>query len=104
MFVGEWTLLVGVTLDASSISTRRQSCLFQLEAAVRIVTVAATHRAFQHFVMERHIELRLNFVVTARAELRVVRPQHSRRREAGLFGIDTRHLIIRARQVSTSYN
>ena len=53
MFVSERTLLVCVALDAGGIRSGRQSGLLRLKAAVRIVTIAATHRAFQDFVMER---------------------------------------------------
>ena len=53
VFESERALLVDVALDAGSIGARRQPGLFQLESAVRVVTIAATHRAFQNFVMER---------------------------------------------------
>ena len=70
MLVNERTLLVGVTLDASGVGAGRQSGLFEFETAVRIVTIAALHRAFQHLVMERQVELVLCFAVTTQAELR----------------------------------
>ena len=71
------SLLVYVTLDASCIGACRQSRLPGLKSAMRIVTVTATHRAFQNFVMERHRELRLHFVVATNAELRIVGLQHA---------------------------
>ena len=43
--------------------------MFELKAAVWIVTVAAPHRAFQHFVMERQVELVLGLAVTTEAKL-----------------------------------
>jgi hypothetical protein len=101
MFVREWTLLISMAFDASGIGTGGQPRLFQLKAPMRVVTIAATHRAFQDFVMERHVELRFHFVVTALAKLRVARPQHTRRRKAGLLSIDAGHLIVGTRQVST---
>lgn len=73
MFESERSLFVHVTLYTGRIRASRQSGLLQLETAMRIVTVAATHRAFQNLVMERHAELRLNFAVTTRAQLRIVR-------------------------------
>jgi len=100
VFVGERTLLVSVALDASCVSARRQPRLLQFKAAVRVVTIAATHRAFQDFMMKRHVELRLHFIVTTGAELRVVRAQHARRRKARFLSIDARHVIIRTGQVS----
>ena len=73
VFVSEGALLVGVTLDASRISASGQARLFQFKSAVRIVTVAALHRAFQHFVMEGQLKLVLDLAVTAQAELRFAR-------------------------------
>ena len=52
VFERERSLLVCVTLDASCISSCREPGLFRLETAVRVVTIAATHRAFQNFVVE----------------------------------------------------
>ena len=87
VFKSERSLLVNVTLDASGIRSGSQSGLLQFKAAVRVVTVATTHRPFQNLVMERHAELRLNFTVTTRAELRIVRLQHPNRCEAGLLSV-----------------
>lgn len=94
VFESEWSLLINVTLDAAGVGPRGQSGLLQLKAAVRVVTIAATHRAFQNFVVERHVELRLNFTVTTHAELRVVRLQHPNRREAGLLSVWRSHQQI----------
>src|ERR1041385_1171112 len=52
MLVNKWSLLVCVTLDASGVGAGRESCLFKFETAVRVVTITALHRAFQHLVME----------------------------------------------------
>ena len=73
MLVDEWSLLVCVTLDTSRIGSRRESRLFQFETAVRIVAIAALHRAFQHLVMERQIELVLRFAMTTETKLRFAR-------------------------------
>ena len=77
VFVSKRPLLIHVALNASGVGAGRESGLLQLETAMRIVTIAATHRAFQHLVMERRSELRLDFAVTTRTELRIVRLQHS---------------------------
>ena len=69
VFVNKRSLFVCVTLDTGCIGPRRQSRLFELETAVRIVTVAALHRAFQHFVMERQIELMLGLSMTTQTKL-----------------------------------
>jgi hypothetical protein len=74
MFVNEWPLFVGVTLDASSVGARREPSLFQFEATVRVMAIAALHDAFQNLVMERHIELVLRFAVATEAELRLAGP------------------------------
>lgn len=69
MLVNKRTLFVCVTLDAGGIGSSRQSRLFQLKSAVRVVAIAALHRAFQHFVMERQIELVLCFAMTTETKL-----------------------------------
>jgi hypothetical protein len=45
--------------------------LFQFETTVRIVTIAALHRTFKNFVMERFVEVGLYLGMTANAELRL---------------------------------
>ena len=65
----EWALFVGMTLYASCVCTRGESCLFELETAVGVMTIAAFHRAFQHLVMKWLVEVGLNFVVATDAEL-----------------------------------
>ena len=75
VFVNKRALLVGVALDARRVKTSRQPRLFELETTVRIVAVAAFHRAFEHFVMERQLELVLGLAVTAQAKLRFARTE-----------------------------
>ena len=70
MFVNKRALLVCVTLDASGIGSRRQSRLFELKTAVRIVAIATLHRTFEHFVMERQIELVFRLAMTTETKLR----------------------------------
>ena len=69
MLVHERALFVSVTLDARGIGAGRESRLFQLKSAVWVVAIAASHRAFEHFVMERQVELVLGFAVTTEAKL-----------------------------------
>ena len=69
MLVNERALFVSVTLDARGISASREPRLFQLKSTVWVVTIAAPHRAFEHFVMERQVELVLGFAVTTEAKL-----------------------------------
>jgi hypothetical protein len=87
MFVHEWTLFVRVTLDTRGIGAGRESGLLQLKTTVRIVTIAALHRAFEHFVMERQIELVLGLTVTTEAKLRFARLEQTDVGNAGLLRI-----------------
>ena len=99
MFISERTLLVSVTLDASGIRAGGQSGLFQLKTAVRIVTIAAIHGAFENFVMERHTERRLHLAVATQTKLGLTLLQHRDGREARLFGIRGSHEYIRTSPV-----
>ena len=69
MLVNKRALFVSVALDARGVGAGRKSRLFQLESAVWVVAIAASHRAFEHFVMERQVELVLRFAVTTEAKL-----------------------------------
>ena len=69
MFVNERSLLVCMALDASRVSASRQPCLFKFETAVRVVAIATLHRAFQHLVMERQIELVLRLTMATETKL-----------------------------------
>ena len=64
VFEYERTLFVRVTLYACRVRAKGQLGLFLLESAVRIMAVAALHRAFQHFVMEGFAELCFGLVMT----------------------------------------
>ena len=100
MLVSKRSLLINVTLDTSGVRAGGQAGLLRLETAMGIVTVTATHRAFQNFVMERHGELRLHFVMTADAELRIVCLQHTNSGKAGLLGIRRFDQHVRAGFIS----
>ncbi len=71
VFVSKRTLLVGVALYARRVRAGCQSGLLELETAVRIVTITALHRAFEYLVMKGLVEIRLYFVMTTYAELRL---------------------------------
>jgi len=71
VFVSKRTLLVGMALYARRIGAGCQSCLLELETAVRVVTITALHRAFEDLVMKGLVEIRLYFVMTTYAELRL---------------------------------
>ena len=73
MFESKWALLVRMTLDARGVCACSQPRLLELKTTVRIVAIAALHRAFQNLVMERKIKLVLCFAMTTQAKLRLAR-------------------------------
>jgi hypothetical protein len=85
MFEGKRTLLIGVTLETRSVSTNRQSCLFQFETTVGIVAVTASHGSLKNLVMGRHGELMFDFGMTIKAKLRFTDSQQLDRREVRLL-------------------
>ena len=87
MLVNKRPLLVCVTLDASSVGARRESRLFKFETAVRVVAIAALHRAFQHLVMKRQVELVLSLAVTTETKLWLACLEQFDIREAGLLRV-----------------
>jgi hypothetical protein len=87
VFVGKRTLFVRVTLDAGRIRSRSQSGLLELKTAVWIVTITALHHAFENFVMNRLVEIRLHFAVTAQAKLRLASLQQVQGREVRLLSV-----------------
>ena len=99
MFVSEWTLFVSVALDATCVRAGREPGLLQLKSAMRIMTITATDRAFENFVVEGRIELRLNFAVATQAKLRVTRFQHPQSTKTRFLLVHRTHKDVRARQV-----
>src|ERR1700730_3893684 len=94
VFVREWTLLVGVTLDASRIRAGGQPGLFEFETTVRIVAIATLHGSFENLMMERRTKLRLYLTMTTYTELRLTDFQHVEGREVWLLSIRFRHKDI----------
>ena len=103
MLVNKRTLFVGVTLDARGIGAGRQSCLFQLESAVWIVAIAASHRAFEHFVMEWQIELVLRLAVTTKAKLWLALLQQAYVGKAWLLCVCRRDEDVRGCELSSGW-
>ena len=77
VFEDKRALLIRVAFVTRRIGASREACLLQLESTMRVVTIAALHRAFEHPVVERPGELRLRLVVAGHAQLRLVSLQHS---------------------------
>ena len=76
MFIDEGPLFIGVALYTGLISANRQFGLLLIKTAVRIMAIAAAHRAFEHFVPEWLGELGLHVVVTGKAQLGLAVFQH----------------------------
>ena len=76
VFINERTLFVGVTLNAGGVGANSETRLLQFKTSVRIVTVAALHRTFENFVVERHVERGLYLTVTTGTELWLPAPEH----------------------------
>ena len=87
VLVGERPLLVRMALDAGSVSACCQPGLFQLKPAMSVMTIAASHGSFHHFMTERLVELVLRLAVAAHTELRLTRLQHLHIREAWLLTV-----------------
>ena len=99
MLVDKRTLFVRMTSKTCRVCACRESCLLQLKATMRIVTVTALHRPFQHFVMGRQIELVLDFRVATQTELWLVHLQQFCRREARFLSISVGDKNIRVGEV-----
>ena len=102
MLVNKRSLLVCVTLDAGGVRAGGEPRLLELKTAVRIVAIAAFHRPFQHFVMERQIKLVLGFAVTTHAKLRFAVPEQFQICETGLLRVGAGDEHIRSSQLSSA--
>ncbi len=69
MFKDKRTLFVRVALETGLIRAGGESGLFRFKSPVRVVTIAAFHMSFQHFVAERFVELGFGFTVAGDAKL-----------------------------------
>lgn len=102
VLVSERTLLVCMTFNARRIGAGCQPRLLEFETAVRIVTITALHRAFEHLVMKGLVEVGLNLVVTADTELRFSNLEQITGREVRLFRIGSTDVTDRLRNISTT--
>jgi hypothetical protein len=73
--------------------------LFKFKAAVRIVTIAALHGAFENFVVERGTKRWFHLAVTTQAELGLAVFQQLHRRKSRLFCIRSGNVNVGAGQV-----
>lgn len=87
VLISERTLFVRMTFNAGSISAGGQTCLFEFETAMRVMTIAATHRAFHDFMVEGHREGCFHFAMATETKLRVAHLQHLYRSESRFFSI-----------------
>src|SRR5690349_12867520 len=102
MLVNKRSLLVCVTLDASGVGAGRKPRLFELETAVRVMAITALHRAFEHFMMERQIELVLCLAVTTETKLRLAVLEHLQIGDAGLLRVCSGDKHIRGRELTSA--
>src|SRR3954454_23907037 len=72
----KWPGFVCMALHAARVGTNCKPRLFHLETTVRIVAIAAVHRALEHLVMKWLCELRLDLIVAADAKLRFALFEH----------------------------
>ena len=92
----ERSLLVCVTFQTPGISSCRKPRLLQFKTTMRVVTIAAFHHAFEHFVMKRPAELCFRFAVTTDAELRLTSAQHVRREHIAIASLCFRQECVRS--------
>src|SRR6185369_15183847 len=76
VLIQERSLLVSMALDTGGVGSGRLPALLLFKAAMRIVTIAATHGAFQHLMVMRRRELGLHFVMATHAQLRIAQLEH----------------------------
>ena len=79
VLVNERPLLVRVTSDASRVRADGEARLALLEAAVRVVAIAAPHSPFEHAMVKGQCELRALLRVAIETQLRLAQTQHARR-------------------------
>ena len=103
VLVNKRPLLVGVALDAGGVRAGSESRLFELKTAVRIVTIAALHRTFQHLVMERQIELVFGLTMATETKLRLALLQQLQIRDAWLLRVGSGDEDIRSGQLSSAW-
>ena len=82
MLVNKRAALLGVALEASFVSAQESkaaaferllnigAAAFDRDSLVRVVTIGATHFAFQHWMVVRQLECRANFQVTLETSFR----------------------------------
>jgi hypothetical protein len=87
MLIREGALLVSMTLKAGCVGAGGKPGLLQLKTAMRVVAVTAFHRPFQHLVVKRLVEIRLNFAVATNAKLWLPNFQQMDGGETGLFSV-----------------
>ena len=64
VFEHKWSLLIGMACEANRIPSCRRAQLSTNKATVGIVTIRALDESFFHAMVERHIELWLDFLMT----------------------------------------
>ena len=99
VFENERSLLFGVTFHTGLVRTYRKLCLFLIETAVRVMTIAAAHGALKHLMTKRLRELSFDLAVTAYAELRFAVLEHCPIRHIGTLSRGRADLSDRKRML-----
>ena len=107
MLVNKRAALLGVTLEAGFVSAQKSKAAaferllnigataFDRDSLVRVVTIGATHFAFQHRMVVRQLECRANFQVTLETSFRRLTRIDDRVRRASAFYVQTSRPMTR---------
>ena len=71
MLKDKWSLLVNVACEADAVLRCRRAQLFADEPTVRVVAIRALNESLFHPMVERHVELRFDLLMTAVTQSRL---------------------------------
>jgi len=107
VFVNKRAALLSVALEASFVSTQESkaagferllnigSATFDRDSLVRVVTIGATHFAFEHRMVVRQLKRRANFQVTLETSFRRLSWINDRTSPAAGFNVQTARPVAR---------
>ena len=107
MLVNERAALLGVTLEAGFVSAQKRKpaaferlldvgpAAFDRDSLMRVVTIGATHFAFQDWMVMRQLERGTHFQVTLETSFRRLARIDDRARRASAFYVQTARSVTR---------
>lgn len=107
VLVNKWPPLRGMALEARLVSAQESKATgferlldvgpaaFDRDSLVRVMTIGATHSAFQHWMMVRQLELCPHFQVTLETGLRIFPRIDDRVRRATALDVQTARAVAR---------